>query len=225
MKSLHAGVLDDTRWPATSRLIDEFCGTRGNFLVLCDGAKHEDIHYIFARFCFGGQRHTELEREYFKGYQAVDERLPRIRKLPDSKLAPVHALPVLGGPGAGGSMLVSRVDSRARLVLHVSPVSEEEAGQPMSRISALVLVIDPDDRTNIDLERVGAVLGLTPAQSQVAVSLAQGKTIRDIAMETGRSQTTIRWHIRQIFSKQGLSRQVELVQLVTSLASIPGLRQ
>ncbi len=73
-------------------LIDEFCGTRGNFLVLCDGAKHEDIYFIFARFCFGGQRHTELEREYFKGYQAVDERLPRIRKLPDSELAPVHAL-------------------------------------------------------------------------------------------------------------------------------------
>ena len=86
--------------------------------------------------------------------------------------------------------------------------------------AVILLVVDPGDRTNIDLERVGAVLGLTPAQSQVAVSLAQGKTIRDIAMETGRSQTTIRWHIRHIFAKHGLSRQVELVQLVVSLPFI-----
>ena len=88
-----------------------------------------------------------------------------------------------------------------------------------------MLVVDPTSRTDIDPDRVGDLLGLTPAESHVALALAQGKTIRDIAVATGRSQTTIRWHIRHIFAKHDLSRQVELVQLVMSLADLPKIRR
>ena len=129
-----------------------------------------------------------------------------------------QALPCLGGPGASGSMMVT---GRVRLMLHVNPVSEEGTDLPEGRLGALVLVVDPACRTAIAPDRVGAVLGLTPAESQVAVSLAQGETIRDIAVATGRSVTTIRWHIKHIFEKQGISRQVELVQLVMAVADLP----
>ena len=372
LRSLHEGVLDDTRWPITSALIDDLCGTKGNYLVLCDGAKHEDIDFIFARFCFAGQRHTELEREYFGSYHALDERLPRIRQLPDSQLTPARALfteeemdssviynqlldridtrdgltarldgpddshiiwatadpvqtsgwsraqvrtiqrllphlrqfmlvrqalvnanaigsslvgllditgagvmlldrraqvveandsarallrrgdavsdrhgalsaslpeededlqrllsralPEFDAPGTGGSILLSRADSRTRLLVHANPVGEGLAQRYGSRIGALVLMVDPADRTSLDVQRVGTLLGLTRAESRIAVSLAQGRTIRDIAGETGRSPTTIRWHIRHIFAKLGVSRQVEVVQLVTSLAGISGLQ-
>ena len=90
--SLHAGVLDDTRWPGTSALIDEFCGAKGNFLIFGDGAAQDDVDILFARFCYRGQRHAELERQYFEVYHAVDERLARIRHLPDSELVPVPRL-------------------------------------------------------------------------------------------------------------------------------------
>ena len=66
LASLHAGVLDDARWPAASGLI--------------------------AQFCYRWERHVQLEREYFGGWHAVDERLPRIRALPDSRLAPIPSL-------------------------------------------------------------------------------------------------------------------------------------
>ena len=92
LASLHAGVLDDARWPAASGLIDEFCGTKGNHLVFGDGAAPENVDIFFAQFCYRGERHVQLEREYFGGWHAVDERLPRIRALPDSRLAPIPSL-------------------------------------------------------------------------------------------------------------------------------------
>ena len=69
------------------------------------------------------------------------------------------------------------------------------------------------------------MLGLTAAENQVAVLLAQGKTIREIAAETERSPTAIKWHMRQVFAKHGISRQLELVKLVTALGEVPGRRR
>ena len=129
-----------------------------------------------------------------------------------------RALPSFGRPGVSGSMLVSRSESLSRLVVHVSPMRDAWGDLGQSRIGALVLAFDPADRTGIDPERVREVLGLTRAESYIAVLLAQGKTIDDIAAETGRSRTTIKWHIRHIYAKHGLSRQMELAQLVMSLA-------
>ena len=62
--------------------------------------------------------------------------------------------------------------SWAPLVLHVTPVSAEEAAWGGSRIGALVLVTDLANRMRFDAERVAALLGLTPAQSQIACLLA-----------------------------------------------------
>ena len=47
---------------------------------------------LFARICSRGERHRELEREYFRDYYPIDERLPRIRSLPDSRLTHVPSL-------------------------------------------------------------------------------------------------------------------------------------
>ena len=63
-------------------------------------------------------------------------------------------------------------------------------------------------------------LGLTLAESQVATALAEGSNVRDIAAATRRKESTVRWFIRQIYEKQGLSRQADLVRLGLSLAEI-----
>ena len=135
-----------------------------------------------------------------------------------------RALPLPAGSAEGGSMLVSRPETRSPLVLHVSPVHDPGMESRKSRIATLVLAIDPADRTGIDPARVGKALGLTRAESRVAVSLAEGKTIDDIAAESGRSRTTVKWHIRHIYAELGVSRQIELAHLVTSLADVPRLR-
>ena len=63
-------------------------------------------------------------------------------------------------------------------------------------------------------------LELTRPESQVAVWLAEGKSVRDMAQATGHTKNAIYWHLRQIYQKQSLSRQVDLVRLVLSLAEL-----
>ena len=83
------------------------------------------------------------------------------------------------------------------------------------------LIVDPASWVRIDPELVMAALDLTPAESQVAVMLAEGRTPRDIAAATGRRESTIRWHVQEIFINHDISRQVELVRLVSPLAGVP----
>ena len=76
----------------------------------------------------------------------------------------------------------------------------------------------------VDPRLVAEILGLAPAESQVAVLLAVGRTVRDIALATGRSVSTVRWHMKHVFDKARVSRQAELVRLVLSLAGVPEFR-
>ena len=136
------------------------------------------------------------------------------------------ALPPFGGEApSGGSMAVRRSPGLPSLVLHLSPVGDRRPDFRARRVAVLALVVDPVSRPRIDPELVASGLGLTPAESQVAALLAQGRTVRDIAAATGRAERTIRWHLGRIFKKRGLSRQADLVHLMLSLAEFPGPRR
>ena len=91
MASLNDAMLDDSQWPATAALIDEACGMTGHGLIVGEGFE-EAVKVFFARFFFRGQQRQDLEREYFTLYHPVDERLPRLRQLPDGQLVHVSAL-------------------------------------------------------------------------------------------------------------------------------------
>ena len=134
------------------------------------------------------------------------------------------ALPRFGTGGASGSMMVGRSSSRGPLALHVNPVGEQQLQSQPRRVAALVLVVDPATPTPIDPALVAVVLGLTPTESRLAVALAAGQTVREIALSTGRTEQTVRWHMKQIFRKQGISRQVDLVRRVLKLGGIPESR-
>ena len=370
--SLSEAALDDTRWPATSALIDEICRIKGNNLMYGHGHSHDDLQLYFSRPYYHGQRREQLEREYFNVYYPIDELMPRARRLPDGKVVLIknlytghevktsptynemlpradyqnglavrldgpndtrigwgiadpiggaewssaqidkikrilphlrqyvgfrqalvdaqalgssltglldnsrlcviqldrhgqiattsdsaqgllqrcdglsyqgghlrawspsddadlqrlvrRTLPRSGAQGVSGSMTVRRPSVLPRLALQISPVGDGQVDFCPLRVAALVLVVDPASRAKNDPELVAEALGLTPAESQVAVLLAEGKTVREIAAATGRSEKTIRWHLHHICNKQGISRQVELVQLVLPLAGIPPSR-
>ncbi|WP_419166863.1 helix-turn-helix transcriptional regulator [Candidatus Palauibacter sp.] len=131
------------------------------------------------------------------------------------------ALPPFGTRSAAGSMMVGRSSSRGPLILHISPVGEQQPQSQPRRVAAFVLVLDPATPAPIDPVLVATALGLTTAESQLAVALAAGQTVRDIALSTGRTEQTVRWHMKQIFRKQGISRQVDLVRRVLMLGGAP----
>ena len=370
LASLHQAVLDEARWPATAALIDEACGAMANGLIIGEGFG-ADAEVYFAKFYFRGQRRQDVEREYFDVCHPHDERVPRLRQLPDSQLVHVTELyteeelktsPVyneglpridsqnglnvrLDGPdglrivwafadptqsdgwgsmqidlikrllphvrqfvcvrqamaaadalGAslsqlldntrvgvihldrsgrvietnerarrllgrrnglqdergflcawlpgddarlkqllaralptfsdeavmGGSMTVGRSSGLPPLVVHVTPVPVSQMDFGGRRSAALVLVVDPGSRPRLDPRLVAETLGLTPAESELAVMLTQGRSVRDIALERRCQEKAVYWHLQQIYKKQGISRQVDLVRLVLSLSELSG---
>ena len=128
--------------------------------------------------------------------------------------------PIFGGQGAAGSMTVGRQFVSPRLVLHVSPVGGRLTGFGMRRVAALVLVVDPARKPRIDADVVASALGLTPTESVVAAMLATGSSLREIAAAMGRKESTIRWHLKQIFAKHRVSRQADVVRLVLSVSGV-----
>ena len=91
LASLYDAMLDETRWPVTSALIDEACGSTGNGLMVAEGPK-DDVRGLFVGLYYRGQRREDLEREYLEHYHAIDERVPRFRKLPVSRLVHINDL-------------------------------------------------------------------------------------------------------------------------------------
>ena len=85
------------------------------------------------------------------------------------------------------------------------------------RVAGLVLVVDPESSFRIDPVIVAGALGLTAAESQLAVMVAVGHSVRAIAELTGRKEDTVRWHLKRIFRKQRLKSQADLVRRVLSL--------
>ena len=373
LASLHEAALDRRHWPSATALIDEALGTHGSSMVCGDGDSEEDIRIHFAWFFVHGQRARELEREYFRTYYPLDERAPRMRRLPDSRLFHMtdlysdaelktsrtynellprghvcnginvrldgpegsrivwvvndpldgdgwssaqldsirrllpairqtvcvqqalagsgalgaslaklldttglgivqlderarivaandparamlrtgkglydkdgflhartpeddaelqglltRALPRFGARGAGGSTMIGRAAPLPPLVVHVNPVGRQETDWRVWPVAALVLVTDPARRTRIDPAVAAAALGLTKMESRVAVLLAEGMNVREVAAATGRRESTIRTHVKHMFAKHGLSRQADLVRLVQSLGSAPKSRR
>ena len=133
-----------------------------------------------------------------------------------------NALPVSGAIPASGSMLLRRSLVSPPFVLHVKPVGVAGSDYGARHVSALMLIVEPGARRRVDPGLVATVLGLTPAETRVAVGLAEGRTVRDLAEAAGRTESAIRWHLQHIYRKHAISRQADLVRLVLSLAELEG---
>ncbi len=366
LASLHEAMLDETYWPATSALIDEACGTRGNALMVGEGPP-DAIRALFVGLYYRGERRADLEREYLTVYHPIDERVPRIRQLPDSHLVYNPALytveelqtsrvynemlPRLGGqeslnvrldgpdgshitwgigdpvasdgwessqlalierllphirqfvrvqqalataeaqgvsatglldtprigvlyldrrgrivevndrarallrhgdgvadqagelrarepadqtrlarlvaqalPTAGialsGSMTLRRAAGLPPFVVHVKPVVVRQPDFGAKRVAALVLIAEPGRQSRLDPALVATALGLSPTESRIAVGLAEGQSVREMAAAAGVREKSIHYHLHEMYQKHGLARQADLVRLVLSLATL-----
>ena len=365
MAALYASMLDDSRWPTTSALIDEVCGLAGNALVSGEGPK-EDRRVRFVGLYYRGHPRPDLERDYLEHYLPIDERASRFRQMPDGgvvhsndmftaeerKTSPVHneylprsrsqnslvvrmdledrahmawnladpvapegwessrvtmvkrlvphvqqfvrvrqalvragagdttvtalldnsrvgvvhldqrgrilaandrarsilpggdglieedgalaasapedqlcldrllasALPTGGDPAIGGSMRFRRRHALLPLVVHVKPVPVPQPSYGARYVAALALIHEPGFTQRIEPALVAATLELTPGESQVAVWLAEGKSVEEMAKATGHTRGAIYWHLKQIYQKLHISRQADLVRLVLSVA-------
>ena len=64
---------------------------------------------------------------------------------------------------------------------------------------------------------LGAAFGLTPAETRIALAIAEGQDVSDIATNQSVSIATVRTHLKALFAKTGTSRQSALAALMAGL--------
>lgn len=129
------------------------------------------------------------------------------------------AIPNNESKAASGSMTITRWPSE-RLSIHICPTRRRVGAVVRPRVAAIVLVVDPTTHWPIDPERVSDALGLTPAEGRVAVALAKGLAVREIAAATQRAESTVRWTIKRIYAKLNITRQADLVRMVFNAGTL-----
>lgn len=107
------------------------------------------------------------------------------------------------------------------LVLQCVPVQDWAGGDDQP--AALLFVRDAESRTQAPNSVIGKMFSLTPAETVLAVELANGSSLEEAAETLGIRRNTARAHLRAIFSKTGVRRQTELVRIV--LNSVVALGQ
>lgn len=117
-------------------------------------------------------------------------------------------------------MPLRRLSLLPQLVLHVKPVPVPQPHYGARYVAALVLIAEPGSRHRVDPGFLATALGLTPGESQVAAWLAEGRSVDAMARATGHTRGAIYWHLKQIYQKLHISRQVDLVRLVLSIAEL-----
>jgi DNA-binding CsgD family transcriptional regulator len=138
-------------------------------------------------------------------------------------LALIAAASGASGARAGGNMAVRRGEGRAPLSVAVAPAAPDRVSPFSPAGGVVVCVTDPETAVALPEARLRELFGLTQAQARVALALFEGQSLRDAAETLGLSIFTVRAHLAHIFGKTGVSRQAELVALLTRAAANSGL--
>jgi len=120
------------------------------------------------------------------------------------------------GIHAGGALAISRPSGRRAYVALITPLRSANEYAPHGRAAAAVFVTDPESVTQPDEALLRAMFGLTPAESRVAVRIAQGQRFSDVTEQLSIGAATGRTHLRSIFAKTGTRTQAQFVRLVAT---------
>lgn len=115
-----------------------------------------------------------------------------------------------GNEQAVGAMLHRAQDARTIAVLVCTLAGGKVASSP----HVALFLSAPDQRKRVSEALLMDLFGLTPTEARVAGALARCTRAADVAAELGVSQTTISFHMRNLFQKTGTNRQADLIALI-----------
>lgn len=81
-------------------------------------------------------------------------------------------------------------------------------------VAAIVFIRDPETFNRLDTDLLRESYHLTAAEVQVAVSLDQGHSLKEIARQRGVAPTTVKTQLYALMAKLSVKRQVDLVRLL-----------
>jgi DNA-binding CsgD family transcriptional regulator len=150
------------------------------------------------------------------------DRTGRLRaQLPQEDVRLQHALSVAAGRSGHpssrvGSVLgVARIGSPTPMSLTITPVNDPTPGlEPGTAL--VVFGSDPDHGLSTPDDFLQKIYGLTKQQARLAGWLMRGEDLKAYARQHDIAYDTARSHLKQIFSKTGVTRQTDLVRVLLS---------
>lgn len=126
-------------------------------------------------------------------------------------------------PGFVRAFRVADRGSMTGLGLLVRPLPPIEGSDGSSNPTAAILVSDPYQPRQAPSDILIELFGFTPAESKLALRLVNGLTLDEASSELGISRNTAKSHLSSVFSKTGVARQTQLIQLIlNSVATFGG---
>jgi DNA-binding CsgD family transcriptional regulator len=108
-----------------------------------------------------------------------------------------------------------------RFVAHVLPLTSgarRRAGASYAAVAALFVHKAAFD-TPSPPEIIAKTYRLTPSELRVLLAVVEVGGVPEVAEALGVAETTVRFHLRQLFEKTGTCRQADLVKLVAGFAN------
>ncbi|AZO41497.1 helix-turn-helix transcriptional regulator [Mesorhizobium sp. M7D.F.Ca.US.005.01.1.1] len=101
------------------------------------------------------------------------------------------------------------------------PVILNETGAIAPDGTSIVALVDRENTSAANPQTLQKMFGLTSAETQLALRLAQGDAPLEIARSWHLSRTTIRSQLASLFAKTETKRQAELVALLGRISVLP----
>lgn len=179
--------------------------------------------------CFGLLDRSGRLLECSAGFAAA-LRARRVLGLRDSRLVAIHAshraavdlflASILGDPRVTNPPLPVRLaspDAPRGVVLRAIPVSPGNHPFSVFGPTALITLTDLDAPVRARRQELANLFSLTEREAEVAALIGEGCTIEQTVKQLAISAYTVRQHLKAVFSKIGVSRQAELVAIVSRL--------
>lgn len=125
-----------------------------------------------------------------------------------------------GAEAASGSWMHITSGGQPVPIIMVPLVSRQPVEGPWQLPAAMMLLGNSESRSVLDAGVLTSLFGLSRKESIIAIRLAAGETLNEIAEREFLSPHTVRVHIRDTLRKTGTHRQSELVRLLHLLPGV-----
>lgn len=124
------------------------------------------------------------------------------------------------GSAAAGSWMHITSGGQPVPIIVMPLVSRQPVEGPWQLPMAMMLMGNSESRSVLDAGVLTSLFGLSKKESIIAIRLAAGETLNEIAEREFLSPHTVRVHIRDTLRKTGTHRQSELVRLLHLLPGV-----
>ncbi len=111
-----------------------------------------------------------------------------------------RAAPVYGTSAQSGSLTLRDQDGRIGGVVHAIPTDERSARFRSPEIATVLVIAEAGGSEQEGATELKRRFQLTISEAEIAMALAEGKSLRQIADETNRTKNTVIWHKKHIFT-------------------------